>query len=301
MKAHSFSQDQTYDDNSSVGTVGLNNEPGHGGSCGPLEARKVCGLTLLKDIWNLPSEKTIVGPFNSRNQAIGKEGRKLASFLGIIARTPDLIPLIVNDWRVFDKEEKIKLVEFVKKKFSIPIHGEEFVKKSIGKKWKDYKCDLKTVYDQKRSQANRISRAKQKMPHTGGFKSIETLMNKQAVDRIEPTRFKVYILTHTKRKDGRTLDEESSNIFDMMKEKLSNGETPIEQLHGSVAWEGYVYSQVLGNDKSGYVRGLGLDLTPSLVWGSKSSSQNVSFDGLSNEVADKLEQQIYELRELNKK
>ncbi|MCE3216903.1 hypothetical protein HAX54_009162, partial [Datura stramonium] len=100
----------------------------------PSEARKVCGPTLLKDIWNLPSGKTIVVPYNSRNQSIGKEGRKLASFLGIIARTPDLTPLNVNDWRVFDKEQKIKLVEFVRKKLSIPIHGEEFGKKSIGKK-----------------------------------------------------------------------------------------------------------------------------------------------------------------------
>ncbi|KAG5571143.1 hypothetical protein H5410_060909 [Solanum commersonii] len=57
----------------------------------------------------------------------------------------DLIPLNTNDWRVFD-EEKIKLVEFVRKKFLIPIHGEEFVKKSIEKKWRDYKCDLKAMY-----------------------------------------------------------------------------------------------------------------------------------------------------------
>ncbi|KAG5610000.1 hypothetical protein H5410_021281 [Solanum commersonii] len=33
-----------------------------------------------------------------------------------------------------------------KNKFSIPIHGEDFVKKSIGKKWRDYKCDLKAMY-----------------------------------------------------------------------------------------------------------------------------------------------------------
>lgn len=90
--------------------------------------------------------KTIVVQFNSRNQSIGKEGRKLARFLGIIARIPDLTPLNANDWRVFDEEEKKKLVEFVRKKFSIPIHGEEFVKKSIGKKWRDYKCDLKAMY-----------------------------------------------------------------------------------------------------------------------------------------------------------
>ncbi|XP_075086625.1 uncharacterized protein LOC107817705 isoform X2 [Nicotiana tabacum] len=67
----------------------------------------------------------------------------------------------------------------------------------------------------KRSQANRISRAKQKMPHTGGSKSIATLMNEKAIDGIEPTRAQVYILTHTKRKDGRPLDEESSNTVDI--------------------------------------------------------------------------------------
>ena len=35
---------------------------------------------------------------------------------------------------------------FFQKKFSIPARGEEFVKKSLGKKWKDYKCDLKSIY-----------------------------------------------------------------------------------------------------------------------------------------------------------
>ncbi|KAK6792206.1 hypothetical protein RDI58_011287 [Solanum bulbocastanum] len=66
------------------------------------------------------------------------------------------------------------------------------------------------------------------------------------------------------------LDEESSNVADMMKEKMSNDETQEEQSNGSVARKGDVYSQVLGNEKSGYVRGLGLGPTLSLLWGSKS-------------------------------
>ncbi|XP_075102781.1 uncharacterized protein LOC107799890 [Nicotiana tabacum] len=119
----------------------------------------------------------------------------------------------------------------------------------------------------KRSQANRISRAKQKMPHTGGSKSIATLMNEK----------------------------------DMMNERLNNGETSNEQHRSDVAWEGDVYSQVLGTEKSGYVRGLGLDPTPSLLWGGKSSLRNVVADGLSNEAAHRLEQEINELKELNKK
>ncbi|KAK4367269.1 hypothetical protein RND71_015149 [Anisodus tanguticus] len=53
----------------------------------------------------------------------------------------------------------------------------------------------------KRSQANRISRAKQKMPHRGGSKSIATLMNEK----------------------------------NMMQENLRNGETSNEQSHDGVA------------------------------------------------------------------
>uniref|UniRef100_A0A3Q7GIY2 Uncharacterized protein n=1 Tax=Solanum lycopersicum TaxID=4081 RepID=A0A3Q7GIY2_SOLLC len=52
------------------------------------------------------------------------------------------------------------------------------------------------------------------MAHTGGSKSMATLMNEQAIDGIEPTRAKIYILTHTKCRDGRPLDEESSSAFD---------------------------------------------------------------------------------------
>lgn len=75
---------------------------------GSLVRRKPRGPTLLKDVWKLPPEKTIDVSFNSHNQSIGKEGRKLASFLGIVARTPELTPLHIDDWRNFDNEKKKK-------------------------------------------------------------------------------------------------------------------------------------------------------------------------------------------------
>ncbi|XP_059309261.1 uncharacterized protein LOC132060304 isoform X2 [Lycium ferocissimum] len=291
-------------------------------------------ITDTEEQQNDESGKTIAVQFNSRNQAIKKDGRKLASFLGFVARTPELTPLHIHDWRSFDKDEKKKLVEFVRKKFSIPTRGEEFVIKSIGKKWKDYKCDLKSVYltkfktkdvllknkpnriprDQwtglvsywvsekakRRSQTNRNNRAKQKMPHTGGSKSIATLMDEKAENGVEPTRAQVFILTHRPRKDGRPLDEESSKTIDMINEKLSNSEGSNEQPPCSVAWEGDVYSQVLGNEKTGYVRGLGLGPTPSVLWCSRSFGNNVEEDS-SNEIVKRLEQEVTKLKDINGK
>lgn len=321
---------QNYSESQSTESNHLNNSArsssGQGGKAGSSGTRNVRGPSLLRDIWTMPSGKTIDVQFNGRNQAIGSEGRKLASFLGIVARTPELTPLNIEDWRCFNKEDKNKLVELVRKKFSIPAHGEEFVKKSLGKKWKDYKCDLRSMYltkyktkeallknrpkhipkDQwiglvsywvsdkgkRRSQANRSNRAKQKMPHTGGSKSIGTLMSEKAKDGIEPTRAEVFILTHKKRKDGRPIDEESIKVLDQMQEKLSNEETSYEQHLDSVAWEGDVFSQVLGSERSGYIRGVGLGPTPSLLWGNKSSLGN-----MSNGTVQKLDLEMKEFKE----
>ncbi|MCE3215232.1 hypothetical protein HAX54_001411, partial [Datura stramonium] len=75
----------------------------------------------------------------------------------------------------------------------------------------------------RRTQANRNNRAKQKMPHAGGSKSIATLKDEQ------------------KRKDGRPLDDDSAKTIDMINEWIS-GERSTDQPPHSVAWEGDVYS-----------------------------------------------------------
>lgn len=327
INSQNYSQSESQSTESNHLNNSASTNDGQGGKAGSCESRNVRGPTLLRDIWTMPPGKTIHVQFNGRNQAIGTEGRKLASFLGIVARTPKLTPLNIEDWRCFDKEEKNKLVELVRKKFSIPARGEEFVKKSLGKKWKDYKCDLRSMYlakyktknallknrpnhipkDQwiglvsywvsdkgkRRSQANRSNRAKQKMPHTGGSKSIGTLMSEKAKDGIEPTRAEVFILTHKKRKDGRPIDEESTKVLDLMQEKLSNEETSYDQHLESVAWEGDAFSQVLGSERSGYIRGLGLGPTPSLLWGNKSSLGDMS----NGTVQKLLEVEMKELKE----
>ncbi|MCD9558701.1 hypothetical protein HAX54_016235 [Datura stramonium] len=67
------------------------------------ERKKSKGITFE----SLPYE--VLWKKESRNQAIGKDGGKLASFLGIVSRTPELTLLHINDWRILDKDEKKKL------------------------------------------------------------------------------------------------------------------------------------------------------------------------------------------------
>ncbi|XP_075100755.1 uncharacterized protein LOC142176620 isoform X1 [Nicotiana tabacum] len=120
------------------------------------------------------------------------------------------------------------------------------------------------------------------MPHTGGSKSIATLMDEQAVNGIEPTLAQVFILTHTKRKDCRPLDDDSIKAIEMINERTNNSESSTDQPPRVVAWECDVYSQVLRNDKSGYVRCLGLGPSPSVLWGSRSSLENIVGEDSSN-------------------
>nr|XP_009766567.1 PREDICTED: uncharacterized protein LOC104217923 [Nicotiana sylvestris] len=101
------------------------------------------------------------------------------------------------------------------------------------------------------------------MPHMGGSKSIATFMNEK----------------------------------EMTNERMCNSERFTEQPPRSVAWEGDVYSQVLENEKSGYVRSLGLGPTPSVLWGSRSSLGNIIVDDSSNEVIQMIEYKIIELKE----
>ncbi|KAH0709073.1 hypothetical protein KY284_010500 [Solanum tuberosum] len=90
------------------------------------------------------------------------------------------------------------------------------------------------------------------MPHTGGSKSIATLMDVQTANGREPTGVEIFLLTHKQRVDGRPLDDDSA--------------------------------KVLGNERSGYVRDLGLGPTPSALWGSRSFLENIDEEDLSNEI-----------------
>ncbi|MCD9643651.1 hypothetical protein HAX54_031283 [Datura stramonium] len=77
MYGRNFSQDQTHDGESNELRT-TDNEEQQNDESGTLEERKVRGPILLKDIWKLPPKKTVDVPFNSRNQAIGKDGCKLS-------------------------------------------------------------------------------------------------------------------------------------------------------------------------------------------------------------------------------
>ncbi|OIT19658.1 hypothetical protein A4A49_55855, partial [Nicotiana attenuata] len=166
------------------------------------------------------------------------------------------------------------------KKFSIPTRGERYVIKSLGKKWKDYKCDLKSKYTSKYKTKDALPKNRpSRIPRDQWTGLVSYWLSDKA--KVSTS----YVLkTHLT-----TFNFFSWIVF--ISTERSNDQPP-----HSVAWEGDVYSQVLGNEKSGYVRGLGLSPTPSILWGSKSSIENLVPEDSCNDIR-RLEQKVTELTE----
>nr|XP_027113245.1 uncharacterized protein LOC113731920 isoform X5 [Coffea arabica] len=238
---------------------------------------------------------------NELGQPVGPEASKLVSFLGTLARNGNLAPLTYVDWRAVPEESKENMWEEVQKKFEIDPNSKSWVIKSLGKKWKDWKSKLKTAHyithatdeerladrdervlpeqwaylvshwsseeAEKRSATNRANRAQQKFGHVTGTKSFARIREEQRVKRSDgkaPSRAELFILTRT-RKDGKPVNEASSAVITQLREIGSQPQNAFQNNNAG----GDVFSQVVGRDRHGRVRCLGLGPSPSDFVGQK--------------------------------
>ncbi|KAH7657716.1 Exonuclease VII small subunit protein [Dioscorea alata] len=98
--------------------------------------------TTLKELWALPQEERVLVSANCLRQPIGPEAQLLSSFLGMLARSSQRIGLQYESWHEVPKTMKEELLNFIELRFVLDIPKDN-VLKSFGKKWKDYKYDLK--------------------------------------------------------------------------------------------------------------------------------------------------------------
>ncbi|XP_058190346.1 uncharacterized protein LOC131307710 isoform X2 [Rhododendron vialii] len=240
---------------------------------------------------------------NKDNQPIGNTAGPLQSQLGILARNATLAPLTFTDWRapeLYPYKERIWAE--VKENTTAPDAYKHNCLMSVGKKWKDWKDELKrstyNLYDndedrlancpnrvdpdqwrvlvkfwgtktaKRRSKTNYKSRHEQKMGHTSGRKGHchvrdELTQIKDGVV-VEPDRIQVFIKTHTK-KDGQPVDEVSALAIRL----LNEGASQIPESSESPALREELFTNVLKPDKNGRVRTYGMGPCPSQVFGTR--------------------------------
>ncbi|KAL7174063.1 hypothetical protein ACSBR2_033336 [Camellia fascicularis] len=262
---------------------------------------------------------------NEENQPIGDEAAKLQSQLGILARNGNFAPLTFNDWRAPQLNPyKERIWQEVKENTDAPDIFKHNCLMSVGKKWKDWKDQLKrkhfnkyqtneerlancpdrvdpsqwkilvqfwnSVEAQERSTTNSDNRKKLTMCHTSGRKAhcrVKDEMYKR--DKVQPDRIMVYIKTHTK-KNGDPVDEASDVAISRLKEGLS-------QVPESLQTEKFreeLFTEVLGVNGHGRGRTYGLGPCPSQVFGTRFSGprQHIDMDKLRTEVREEVRQEL---------
>uniref|UniRef100_A0A803N585 DUF4216 domain-containing protein n=1 Tax=Chenopodium quinoa TaxID=63459 RepID=A0A803N585_CHEQI len=205
---------------------------------------------------NLSSnEKTIVS-VNINGQPIGKHGRILSSYLGLLARDPKLVPFDLNDWRKFlnkEKEEvlwKIILTRFTfEEELLVPLNTRvdldqwaNIVRRWESKEGKD--C----------SNRNFDNRMKSTMAHHLGTKSLARLREEMtAEDGEAPDRLKVFEKAY-----GDAKKKPVDPISEMKLASVKNHKEKLPPDCDIVSERDKIFELVVGEDKRGYKRTYGI-------------------------------------------
>nr|CAD1818042.1 unnamed protein product [Ananas comosus var. bracteatus] len=202
-------------------------------------------------------------------------------------------------------------------KFKLPMDNNvnAWILKSVSRKWKDYKCELKAKYmiedyteqqivnvvpkkivpqqwvdlvhywfrKKLYSRIGRTSRAKHTTPHTTGSMSFARKRQEfEEKNQREPGRIEFFAVTH-KSKDGSYINTEASNfVSDAMVEvnaSITSGSSA-----SATELENDAFIRMKGKDRYGRVRGYGIGVVPTQVFGPQVYIGNVRYDDNIEEV-----------------
>lgn len=283
--------------------------------------------TQLEDIWKLPTVRRIPVEANRNGQPIGEEAQSLSSYSGVLVRAN--CPLNYKNWRKVPPGTKNHLIKLLKLKFIYPAAIDKWVNKSMAKKLGEYKCYLKGKFfdrlesvevnlencppdvklDQwqylvdfwmsddgkKIEKTARNSRACQKVTHITGSKSFARKKAELDMENgKEVGGIKFFEVTHI-RVDGTVVDPEVNSVLEKAKVMAAERTTPSEDVFME---EIQILSSVMGPERPGRVRGLGLGPTKTTVFGPRVSSVFAHTDEDFDNMQAQLDAQSHEIKNL---
>nr|XP_027062793.1 uncharacterized protein LOC113689170 [Coffea arabica] len=225
--------------------------------------------TFMKEIWGRPKDLPRIEIKLDDNGIPISEKTSFSEFLGSLARN---------------------------ERFALPMGLEAWTLRSIGKKWRSWKADLKATYfdpampnaearfqkdirvreeqwikrwacwkneeAKKLSERNKKARGEKKMNHTTGKKSFAHLRNHLAKQLGRPpTRVEMFnkFYTHADGTPSSTIVAENLEKMNELKNQLpSESQDPVGRND--------IFAQVVGQDKHGHVRLFSDDVNPTDLW-----------------------------------
>ncbi|KAG8497049.1 hypothetical protein CXB51_008288 [Gossypium anomalum] len=280
--------------------------------------RRGRGRTLLTDLYKLNSADRVKVTRNSHGQRVGQEARLLAGYLGIIARNANMFPINYESWHNMPDSNKNQALSNIKERFALEV-SDAYIKKALGKKWRDNKSILKKEYFKKpiileeklqnvppgmlryqwedairfwnskkgedRERVGTSSRQKQKFTHTAGSRSFACVAQAALFD-----------ITYRK-KDGTPMTSEAAEIMEKLKDKKAEYEATAST-DSSVNFEDIdnrIINEVLGPERYGRVRFQGSGVNPTQYFGS-TSHQYMPFGSQSQAEVQRLKDQIVQIQ-----
>ncbi|KAG8499629.1 hypothetical protein CXB51_006113 [Gossypium anomalum] len=267
--------------------------------------RRVRGRTLLSDLYDLDPANRVKVSRNTYGLPVGSEARLLAGYIGILARNANMLPINYESWHHMPDSNKNQALANIKDRFALEV-SDDYIKKTLGKKWRDNKSTLKKQYFKKdisleeklrnvppgmlryqwedavrfwnskkgedRERVGISSRQKQKFTHTAGSRSFASVAEAEEVKSGQKVgRLQLFEITHRK-KDGSPMTSEAGEIMEKLKDKKVEYEATAST-DSSVNLENIdnrIITEVLGPERYGRVRFQGSGITPTQYFGSGS-------------------------------
>ncbi|XP_027096129.1 uncharacterized protein [Coffea arabica] len=258
--------------------------------------QKTRGPTIMKEIWGRPKDLPRIEIKLDDNGIPISEKTSFSEFLGSLTRNGMYCPIDVESWLKMPRKLKMDMLEVIKERFALPMGLEAWTLRSIGKKWRNWKADLKATYfdptvpnaearfqkdirvreeqwiklwaywkseeAKKLSERNKKARGEKKMNHTTGKKSFAHLRNHLAKQlRRPPTRVEMFnkFYTHADGTPSSTMVAENLEKMNELKNQLpSESQDPVGRND--------IFAQVVGQDKHGHVRLFSDGVNPTDLW-----------------------------------
>ncbi|KAK5794544.1 hypothetical protein PVK06_035778 [Gossypium arboreum] len=284
--------------------------------------RRGRGRTLLTDLYNLNSVERV--------KPVEQEARLLAGYLGIIARNANMLPINYESWHNMPDSNKNQALSNIKDRFALEV-SDAYIKKALGKKWRDNKSILKKEYfkkpisleeklqnvplgmlryqwedavrfwnSKKGEDGERVgtsSRQKQKFTHTAGSKSFTCVAQaEEASSGQKVGRLQLFDITHRK-KDGTPMSSEAAEIMEKLKDKKAEYEATTST-DSSINFEDIdnrIINEVLGPERYGRLRFQGSGVNPTQYFGS-TSHQYMPSGSQSQAEVQRLKDQIVQIQ-----
>ncbi|KAK2456767.1 hypothetical protein QL285_004559 [Trifolium repens] len=266
------------------------------------------------------SARRVITSWNETHQPVGASAGLLAGFLGELARKFREFPIIFESWKDISYKKKTEFYDQkIKTKFVVN-DGEhkKYILTSIARKWKDgksrifkkfYKWDLtleenlrnyprsidpdnwacfvryrRKKETMEKARKNAASRAKLRMNHSLGTKSIARTQDElEKRDGRKYNRTEMFGVSH-KNSKGSFVNEEAKEKNDQLQAEFAKTQSETE-----------AFVKVFGKEHGGYVRSMGLGVTPSQLTTSHPTTWTSSSE--ANEKMKKMQDEIDSLKE----